>query len=110
MANAIDDVLSKMSPEARAKVQQNLQQFEKNVQLADNTTPTQTKTPTPQTIESAQKTTNAYASNDINNRTPQQVQKSENAIDRVLSEKAKSETVEQGQNLTKQGVTVSRDR
>jgi hypothetical protein len=93
MANSIDDFLSKSSQAEQDK-------FKALVADAVN------KDATPQKAKEAEKTSDAYASNDINNRTPEQAQQSKNAIEQALDKQAQAKVAEIGQTLSKEGVTV----
>jgi hypothetical protein len=93
MSNSIDDFLSKSSQAQKDKF---------NALVADAVN----KDATPQKAKEAEKTSNAYASNDINNRTPEQAQQSKNAIEQALDKQAQAKVAEIGQNLSDKGVKV----
>jgi hypothetical protein len=116
MANSIDDLLSKSSQEQQDKFKglvadatqktQSTLKVQEAGQEAPTTRLQETKTPTPQSMKEAEKVTERNPPAQGTQQPPQQ----ENAIDRVLSEKAKAATTEQGQTLAKQGVTAEKDQ
>lgn len=111
MANSIDDVLSKMSPEQKAQFEGLKQKYGlEGEKIEPDKAPTadlkQSKEGTPQLAEEAQKTTEKNDPTIGNEQTPQQAQSAQNAVDRALDKQTKAQVAEIGQTLSKEGVTT----
>ena len=96
MANSIDDFLSKSSQAEQDK-------FKALVADATN------KDTTPQNVKEAQKTAEKNDPTKGIEETPQQAQTAQNAIDSALDRQTKAATMEEGQNLSKEGVAPAKD-
>lgn len=88
MSNSIDDVLNKMTPEARAKAQEAMQQFQKTVTHENNQTQTPPQTPSqvtpqPKGLDGVQP--NAETVSKIQSVEKGQGNNYENAVDRALA-------------------------
>jgi hypothetical protein len=118
MANSIDDIISKSSPEQQERFKQVAKDFKEHV-TSDNKvenaaqatrpqTPSQTQPnptdldkvqPNAQTMDRIKGIEQGKGNNYQNDNKPQ------NAVDKTLSAQSRADAKEAGQNLNKQGVT-----